>query len=73
MSNLSNNSVETVNAAATAIVTAESRVQPTSVQVCELLNFILNFLMERCDLFAWVLLVGFKFVIRLFWCLNYVD
>lgn len=32
MSNLSNNSVETVNAAATAIVTAESRVQPTSVQ-----------------------------------------
>lgn len=32
MSNLSNNSVETVNAAATAIVNAESRVQPTSVQ-----------------------------------------
>ncbi|KAI3680315.1 hypothetical protein L2E82_50415 [Cichorium intybus] len=29
---LVNNSVETVNAAATAIVTAESRVQPTSVQ-----------------------------------------
>ena len=27
------NSVETVNAAATAIVTAESRVQPSSVQV----------------------------------------
>lgn len=27
------NSVETVNAAATAIVTAESRVQPTSVRV----------------------------------------
>lgn len=33
MSNLSNNSVETVNAAATAIVNAESRVQPTTVQV----------------------------------------
>ena len=30
---LVNNSVETVNAAATAIVSAESRVQPTSVQV----------------------------------------
>lgn len=28
------NSVETVNAAATAIVTAESRVQPSAVQVC---------------------------------------
>ncbi|XP_010482605.1 PREDICTED: uncharacterized protein LOC104761253 [Camelina sativa] len=32
MSNVVNNSVETVNAAATAIVTAESRVQPSSVQ-----------------------------------------
>lgn len=34
-----NNSVETVNAAATAIVTAESRVQPSSVQVISSSNF----------------------------------
>jgi hypothetical protein len=33
MRNVVNNSVETVNAAATAIVTAESRVQPSSSQV----------------------------------------
>lgn len=45
MSNLSNNSVETVNAAATAIVNAESRVQPTSVQVI-LFIFLYIFLID---------------------------
>ncbi|PNX55701.1 hypothetical protein L195_g049331, partial [Trifolium pratense] len=30
MGSLNNNSIDTVNAAATAIVTAESRVQPTT-------------------------------------------
>ena len=34
MSNLSNNSFETVNAAATAIVNAQTRVQPSSARVC---------------------------------------
>lgn len=33
MSSVHNNSVETVNAAASAIVTAETRVQPSTVQV----------------------------------------
>lgn len=40
MGSLSNNSVETVNAAATAIVNAESRVQPTSVQVILLIFYV---------------------------------
>ncbi|KAJ0078794.1 hypothetical protein Patl1_24053 [Pistacia atlantica] len=33
MSSVNNNSVDTVNAAATAIVSAESRLQPTAVQI----------------------------------------
>lgn len=40
------NSVETVNAAATAIVTAESRVQPSSVQV--FFNSFIDFLSSKC-------------------------
>lgn len=36
-----NNSVETINAAATAIITAESRVQPATVQVYLLISLIL--------------------------------
>lgn len=40
------NTVDTVNAAATAIVTAESRVQPTTVQVCCLVCFSLSMFIE---------------------------
>lgn len=57
MSNLSNNSVETVNAAATAIVNAESRVQPTSVQVILFIFMFFGRLCMYCVLYGicWVI------------------
>lgn len=56
MSNLSNNSVETVNAAATAIVNAESRVQPTSVQV--ILFIFICFLVDYVCMWRFYMLYG---------------
>lgn len=53
-----NNSVETINAAATAIITAESRVQPATVQVYLLICLILI----RVPFYLWsVEMYGFVF------------